>query len=184
MLAQLGLIAAGGFALLRRRAAAHRPRALPRPTAESRARYVREAEEQTSSEPATAASVRRPWVHPPSTPAAAVPVPPEQDILLRLRDGLISAQQAEAVIDRALMAQGAAATDWSDKLGLTRPEAAAYTQGASVAELVRFRYDGWPDRCAKCGNAIDHQGLRWWFLRDAAGVPGLTHVECPSSGSV
>jgi len=111
--------------------------------------------------------------------AAAAPDPNARDILALLHHGRMTPQQAEAEFDTLLLDQTRSSAGWSAKLGLSQAEATAFSQGASMADLMRFRYEGWPPSCAACGQPLDFVQLRWWFARDDAGAPALRHIQCP-----
>jgi hypothetical protein len=115
--------------------------------------------------------------------ASAAPDPDARDILALLHEGRMTPQQAESEFEALLQEQASGSADWSAKLGFSQPEATAFSQGASMADLVRFRYEGWPTTCAACGQALDHVELRWWFARGNSGAPALRHIQCPSKPS-
>jgi hypothetical protein len=108
-----------------------------------------------------------------------VPDANARDILALLHDGQMTQQQAEAEFDALLQQQTGGSSGWSAKLGFSQPEATAFSQGASMADLVRFRYEGWPTQCTACGQSLDYWDLRWWFARNDSGAPALRHIQCP-----
>jgi hypothetical protein len=186
MLLQLAIVAAGAWYWMRKRNPPLRRIAVPRPTSESRIRFVEEAAQSDDAAAAPAPLPGGRWSPGPVAPAAdisAVPDPDARDILALLHDGRITPQQAETEFDALLQEQTKSSAGWSAKLGFSQPEATAYSQGASMADLVKFRYEGWPTRCDACGQSLDYLDLRWWFARDAVGAAALRHIQCPPKPS-
>ncbi len=69
---------------------------------------------------------------------------------------------------------------WAEEIGLSKYEATAFAQGASLSDLVKLRYEGWPRYCSRCKKGIDYKQFGWWFIRDDNGSPRLEHLQCPS----
>jgi hypothetical protein len=184
MLLQGVLVAVGLWYWMRKRKPPLRRIAVPQPTGESRRRFL---EESVQNDDAPAQSRSLPagrWAPGPAAAAAYVaPEPDARDILALLHDGQLTPQQAEAEFDGLLQDSSGPSTGWSAKLGFSAPEAAAFSQGASMADLVKFRYEGWPNTCTTCGHSLDHADLTWWFARDASGAPALRHIQCPPKPS-
>jgi hypothetical protein len=95
----------------------------------------------------------------------------------------MTVQQAEAEFDALLQEPNGGSSGWSAKLGFSQPEATAFSQGASMTDLVRFRFEGWPNTCTTCGQSLDYLDLTWWFGRDDSGAPALRHIQCPPTPS-
>ena len=181
MLSQALIVALVLLYFLRRRLGRNRIRAYTPPTSRSREKYVQELEAEESAETRSRAYSHQPW-----RPAPAVAVPPRSttsppgwDILALLHDEKITVQDAEAEFDALLRNSAKDSAGWSAGLGLSQPEATAFSQGASMLQLVRFRYHGWPEKCVVCGQPLNYQQLDWWFTRDQAGTPCLRHIHCP-----
>ncbi|HEY5982109.1 MAG TPA: hypothetical protein VIU38_01435 [Anaerolineales bacterium] len=178
MLVEVAILS-GALLYWRRYRIAHRPAsAYMPPSPESRLRYVREQQEKEIASlpkgPPTPLWKRDDSAPKPKPAASVTDV---RDVLELVRVGEVTEHQAQAEIDR-LVESGSASSNWGAALALTLPEQAAYSQGASVADLLSFRAGGWPRFCARCGQEIDHEDLKWWFVRDEAGVPGIRHVQC------
>lgn len=104
------------------------------------------------------------------------------DIVRQLRDGEITQTEATTTFDEAIGAihRGESESDWRELFELTNHEATAVTLGASVSDLVRFRYGGWPDSCDRCGQALDYLTYGWTVSRKSDGILTLVHITCPS----
>ncbi len=186
MLVQVALVAAGIWFVNRKVSPPIRRIAVPPPTAEARSRFLEESAMKESATMTSAPVAASPWAAAPAAPAvdaSAAPDPTARDILAMLHDGLMTPQQAEAEFDALLLQSTGTSAGWGAKLGLSQPEAAAFSQGASMTDLARFRYEGWPLACSACGQPIDHAVLTWWFARDASGAPALRHIQCPPKPS-
>jgi hypothetical protein len=111
----------------------------------------------------------------------AEPDPHARDVLRLVHAEELTAQQAEAEVEALMSSQpaGASGATWGTQLALTPFETAAYAQGASIGDLLKLRYTGWPTSCIKCGQPIEYHEIRWWLMRDEIGEPALRHVECP-----
>ncbi len=181
MLAQaVGLIAGGWYLRKRLR---KRPTlvVVPPPSRLTRERFVAE---QATTQDALPSTPARPWRAQPVPPPAAaleLPVTDVRDVLLMVHQDELGMQAAETEVELLFLSQptGAHGFTWGAKLGLAPFEAAGYSQGARVSDLVKLRYEGWPSACIKCGQPLEHLQLQWWFVRDQQGLPGLRHIECP-----
>ena len=69
--------------------------------------------------------------------------------------------------------------DWASYFGFSKYEATAYAHGANFADLLYFRYEGWPTTCYRCGKLLDYKKFSWLPHRDEDGEPKLRHLECP-----
>lgn len=182
MLVQVTIVAAGLWYWMRKRSPPVRRIAVPPPNSESRLRFLEDvAQSETSAVLPKPAPAERWAPGPVAAPAdsSTGPDPNARDILALLHDRQITQQQADAEFDFLLNDQAGGSAGWSAKLGLSQPEATAFSQGASMADLVKFRYDGWPTRCTACGQSLDYLDLKWWFARDSSGAPALRHIQCP-----
>lgn len=156
---------------------------VPPPTAAARTRFLEESVEREAASTASTPPSGDPWSPRQAVAAvdaSAAPDPAARDIIAMLHDGRITPQQAEAEFEALLQQSTGSAAGWSAKLGLAQAEATAFSQGASMADIARLRYEGWPRTCLACGQPIDHAELTWWFARDNSGAPALRHIQCPS----
>ena len=105
------------------------------------------------------------------------------NLLEMLHRGEITLEQAESKFDEIIMKihQGQSPPDWRVTLELSNYEATAYAYGASLADLVKFRYEGWPEFCCNCTNPIDYRQYGWVFSHYSNGSPGIKQIECPLS---
>ncbi len=103
------------------------------------------------------------------------------DLLQLLHTATISYEEAEAIFDNAVgrFHAGEIETPWPEELGLSEHEATAYLHEATLADLVRLRYDGWPTKCCKCGQEIDYRNYSWWLTHAEGGDICLQHIKCP-----
>jgi hypothetical protein len=69
--------------------------------------------------------------------------------------------------------------NWIGYLGLSKQEATAYAQGATVEDIVNIRKTGWPDHCPKCNNFIDYKKFGWIFIPNETGSIIIRHIKCP-----
>ncbi len=103
------------------------------------------------------------------------------DLVALLYSGQLSNQQAEATFDDTIakVHRGESPAEWWDTLGMSEYEATAYLHGAMLSDLVKLRYEGWPNTCSRCGRIIDYKQYGWWFERLNDDHPHLRHIICP-----
>jgi hypothetical protein len=103
------------------------------------------------------------------------------DILALLRNDEVSSEHAQAIFDehQRRFHANEIAIGWHEYFQLSRYEATAYLHGATLDELTKLRYDGWPIHCCKCRGSLDYTKYGWWFAGSINGVPILRHIECP-----
>jgi len=103
------------------------------------------------------------------------------NLLALLHHGEISVDEAYAIFDGLIAAihRGESPPEWPVTLGLSNYEASAYLHGASLVDLMKVRYDGWPTSCARCLLPLDYRLYGWWFVHCEDEVPRLQHIECP-----
>jgi len=106
------------------------------------------------------------------------------DLLEAVRKGLMTVDEAQDKFDRIFSNPeefpdlGADQT-WVDYFGFSKYEATAIAHGADIALLVRYRYDGWPTICYRCGKPLDYTNFHWSLMEDQNGKVHLIHVPCP-----
>jgi hypothetical protein len=107
------------------------------------------------------------------------------DIVRAVRDGKLTPEEAADLFDRTIetIQAGAASPDWRETFELTNHEATAVLAGASIGDLVHLRYEGWPERCSRCGASLDYLGYGWKVTRDAANRLRVEHITCPPGES-
>ncbi len=103
------------------------------------------------------------------------------NLLALIPYGEISLKGAEDIFDATIeeLHRGEASPDWPATLGFSKYEATAYLHGATLADLVRLRYEGWPTSCCRCHLSLDYRLYGWWFEHSDDGVPRIRHIECP-----
>jgi hypothetical protein len=104
------------------------------------------------------------------------------DLLLLLHDGLISSDEAYPLLEKAVddYHRGIISTAWPEATGIDEYEASAKLQGATLEELVKLRYEGWPNTCCRCHQLIDYKSYGW-MIRHIQGNLCLEHLECLGS---
>lgn len=104
------------------------------------------------------------------------------DLLKRLYTGAISDEQARDIFDEHISKhnRGETTEDWSEAFELSRYEATAYLHEATLEDLAKLRYEGWPTTCSRCHCPLDYKLEGWWFVHSEDAVPRLRHIECPS----
>jgi hypothetical protein len=111
------------------------------------------------------------------------------DVLKDLYEGCISEHEAYDVQDRALedfkageikgqIIDGERTFDLGGYLGLTRPEWSALCHGVPYTTVAKWRYEGWPAKCAECGKEIIPENFGWKGDVDKEGNGTLTHIKC------
>ena len=104
---------------------------------------------------------------------------PRLDLVALLERGELTTDQAERLLENRLEKWRATNdVEFHQSLGLSTDEYTAYMHGATLDDLRRLRYDGWPDTCWRCGLRIDRATGFWW-LRRREGRQAIAHVECP-----
>jgi hypothetical protein len=106
---------------------------------------------------------------------------PRIDLLALLHDGLMDEDAAYDAFDEAVRRVHARETpdDWSTQLGLSSEEARGSMHAASLRQLMRVRYEGWPSASCRCGLSLDGRQDPWWFVHRVDGRPALRHIERP-----
>lgn len=102
------------------------------------------------------------------------------DILSELGEGKISPEEAQKIFDATL---DAGKMGLGDGLGMSNAEYTAYCHAVGLAEIAKWRKDGWPDKCAVCGERIDVPNFGWMAKElgpDQDHV--LEHIQCPTTG--
>ena len=103
------------------------------------------------------------------------------DLLDRIHSGEITLEEGECLFHKTIeeVHRGESDPNWASSLGFSKYEATAFCQAASLADLVTFRYEGWPDTCCRCGEPLDYEAFGWWIVHGDDGVACLKHIECP-----
>src|SRR5687768_13165381 len=105
------------------------------------------------------------------------------DLLALLHSGKLSLEEAERIFDdwNQRFHSGEVTSPWDEQFELSRYEATAHLHGATLGDLVKLRYEGWPTACSLCGEPLDYTQYGWFFVHDDAdGHPGLHHLLCPN----
>ncbi len=104
------------------------------------------------------------------------------NLIALLQSGEITIDGAQRIFEENLQRihDGASENDWQVEFELSNYEATAYLHGATLEDLRKLRYEGWPASCSKCGLPLDHRVYGWWFVHSEDGVLRLRHIECPN----
>jgi hypothetical protein len=104
------------------------------------------------------------------------------DLLELLHNGRISTDEAYDLFDKVVndYHRGKINIAWPEATGLNEYEASAKLQGATLEELEKLRYNGWPDKCCRCNKSIDYKSYGW-MIRRIKGDLCLEHIDCPNS---
>ncbi len=78
------------------------------------------------------------------------------DILKRLYENQISEKEAEKIVDEMIerFHAGKSKNSIEEILQLDTYEYTAWMYGASLRIIAKWRYEGWPKRCAVCRNKL------------------------------
>ena len=87
----------------------------------------------------------------------------QRDILTELRNGSISKEEAYAIYNRVMDSSEAGPAP--ELLGMSHQEWSAWGYGVGFAELAKWRHEGWPDICPKCGKKIDITKPGWFVKK-------------------
>ena len=103
------------------------------------------------------------------------------DLLELLHSGELTLTEAEALFDKQVQDfhAGFVKPPWNEYFRMSIYEASAYLHGATLADLVKLRYEGWPVRCYVCNQPLDYRQGGRSFLQREDGTPQLRHVPCP-----
>jgi hypothetical protein len=111
------------------------------------------------------------------------------DILKDLYEGRISEDEAYDIQDQVgedfeagkiegKIIDGEITLDLGAYLGLTRMEWAAILHNASYNTVAKWRYEGWPTKCAECGKKIIPEKFGWKAKDGKEGKGILIHIPC------
>ncbi len=100
----------------------------------------------------------------------------KRDILRELYKRRLTLNQVYR-IDRHIIESPHAAKFYT-LLGLSKPEATAHAHGVPYDILAKWRYEGWPAVCAKCGKKITIRRYGWWAKEVKRGQFALVHIAC------
>jgi hypothetical protein len=102
------------------------------------------------------------------------------DLLANLKEGKITLDQAYDLFDQAVtdFHMGILKIPWPQELGLDEYESSAKLQGATLEDLVKLRYQGWPKTCCLCKQLIEYKDFGWIIRHKKEGLC-LEHINCP-----
>jgi hypothetical protein len=100
-----------------------------------------------------------------------------RDILYEVSLQQLSRDDAEKLVSEILASPEAPRL--ADDLGMSSKEYTAYMHGAPFDAIARWRYDGWPAVCSRCGSPLDSDQYGWMVREGGGGRYGLVHVSCP-----
>ena len=98
------------------------------------------------------------------------------DVLNQIHVGAIDEINADLLLDRILDSESA--PDVKKLLRLTPEEWTAKGQGVLWSVLARWRYAGWPSRCAVCNRSIDPHAFGWRVIVSGE-TQTIKHIKCP-----
>ncbi|MGJ7488556.1 hypothetical protein ACSFA2_25045 [Variovorax sp. LT2P21] len=101
----------------------------------------------------------------------------KRDLLQELYQKELNEEEADEALARLLDSDGAA--DVKEILLLSGIEWTAKAQGADWRDVARWRYEGWPNRCPKCGADLNVRQFGWRVYIDD--VAFLAHIRCPNA---
>ena len=101
----------------------------------------------------------------------------KRDILHDVSMQQLSGDDAEKLVSEILASPEAPRL--ADDLSMSSKEYTAYMHGAPFDAIARWRYDGWPDVCSRCGDPLDSDQYGWMVREGEGGRYGLVHVSCP-----
>jgi len=84
----------------------------------------------------------------------------KRDILTELYNGAISDDEASSIFLQ--ITDSPKVGDAPELLGMSHQEYTAFLHGVRFAELAKWRHEGWPDVCPKCGKKIDITKPGWF----------------------
>lgn len=102
-----------------------------------------------------------------------------RDLLKEIYDREISPEDAETAFQRILRSEQGSLV--YDLLRITKREATAFLHGVTFADLAKWRYEGWPNVCARCGQEIDLDAFGWFAGEEQDGNSVLVHLRCPGT---
>ncbi len=85
------------------------------------------------------------------------------DLLVEIRSGRLTESDAEEHFNVTLAVAGRPGSEVPvlELFGFTAQEYSAYLHGATLTDLVHLRFNGWPERCARCGLLLDYEAGFW-----------------------
>ena len=98
----------------------------------------------------------------------------KRNLLEEVYQGKLSINDARKIYVEVLKSDHQ--TEISEILGLNDLELNALSQGATMASLIKWRYEGWPNKCSQCGRQLDLQKFGW-RVPDSFDTE-IVHVEC------
>lgn len=99
------------------------------------------------------------------------------DILERIWNKQISGDKAEDTIANLLekfhnSTNKEKAFNVSENIGMNNYEYTAHCQGIDIETLVRWRYKGWPNKCAITNKSFDYKNYGW-LVQEINGIDQL-----------
>lgn len=103
------------------------------------------------------------------------------DIIAMLSHNEMTVEEAENIFDNIIdkIHNGQITSGWRKVLELSNYEATALLHGATLTDLVKVRYDGWPTHCSQCNLPLDYKKYGWFFCSNDEGIPKIEHIICP-----
>lgn len=103
-------------------------------------------------------------------------LPEKHDALRELCQGKLSLRRLYR-LDRQII-ESPHAPRIAELLGLSKVESTATLHGVPHDVLAKWRYEGWPGVCAKCGKKINVRRFGWWAGKKKRGQFVLHHISC------
>ena len=99
-----------------------------------------------------------------------------RDVLAEISAGAATLHDVEEFYNSVMESSDAERV--AELLGLSRQEWTAFGHGVWFDELARWRRDGWPTVCGRCGGIVDVERFGWLAVNHGDGHR-LEHVVCP-----
>jgi hypothetical protein len=102
------------------------------------------------------------------------------NLLEQMHDGGLSPAEAESIFDawQERFHAGEVSTPWNEQFEFSEFEATAFLHGATLGDLVKLRYEGWPTKCRRCGRDINYRLYGWVFIPPDDEKSRLEHIFC------
>lgn len=100
----------------------------------------------------------------------------KRDVLRELYEREISLDEADDIFES--ITSSPRVRKWGNLMGLSLAEATASAHAVPFDVIARWRYEGWPNVCVKCGKQIPVERIGWWAGSKKRGRFVLQHIAC------
>ena len=103
------------------------------------------------------------------------------DIIKAIHEGEISLDEAYDIFDSIIEDKDGNYKDGEEipileLTGMDNYEYTAFCQGAGLEDLVKWRYEGWPNVCARTGRKFDYKKYGW-LVKEIGGETKLILLD-------